>query len=196
VGAHVPELDVLIDFTEQARIITETAHQKSTIWRIAALYTQTLKAGGTLLFCGNGGSCADAQHLATEYVVRFQRNREAYAALALGVDGPTLTATGNDFTFARVFSRPLEALGRANDLLTVLTTSGTSENVILAAQAASRKRLPVVAITGATGFAGPSNVNLKIPTTITAYIQVASMVVGHYLVDQVESLLTQREAAA
>ena len=96
----------------------------------------TVARGGTLFFCGNGGSAADAQHLATEYVVRYMRNRRAYPANALTTDSSLLTATGNDFGFDHIFSRQVEALAKTGDLLIIHSTSGNSPNVLRAAEAA------------------------------------------------------------
>ena len=96
----------------------------------------TVTAGGTLFFCGNGGSAADAQHLATEYVVRYMRNRRAYPAIALTTDTSLLTAAGNDLGFDHIFARQVEALARPGDLLIIHSTSGNSPNVLRAAEAA------------------------------------------------------------
>src|SRR5690349_17415774 len=100
---------------------------------------ETVERGGTLFFCGNGGSAADAQHMATEYVVRYMRNRRAYPAVALTTDTSLLTATGNDFGFDYVFSRQVEALVKPGDPLIIHSTSGNSPNVLLAAKAARAK---------------------------------------------------------
>ena len=100
---------------------------------------RTVKGGGTLFFCGNGGSAADAQHLATEYVVRYMRDRRAYPAVALTTDTSLLTAAGNDFGFDHIFARQVEALARRGDLLIIHSTSGNSPNVLRAAEAARAK---------------------------------------------------------
>src|SRR3954466_7084961 len=103
------------------------------------LVRATVARSGTLFFCGNGGSAADAQHLATEYVVRYMRNRRAYPALALTTDTSLLTAAGNDFGFDHIFSRQIEAHAKRGDLLVIHSTSGNSPNVLLAAEAARAK---------------------------------------------------------
>ena len=105
----------------------------------AALVRNVLAHGGTLFFCGNGGSAADAQHIATEYVVRYMKNRRALPAIALTTDTSLLTAAGNDLGFDQVFARQVEALVRDGDLLVVHSTSGTSPNVVRAAEAARAK---------------------------------------------------------
>jgi D-sedoheptulose 7-phosphate isomerase len=118
--------------------------------RAGTMMRDALRGGGTLFFCGNGGSAADAQHLATEYVVRYMKNRRALPAVALTTDTSLITATGNDFGFEEVFSRQVEALVGARDLLIIHSTSGNSPNVIKAAEAAKRKGAPVVAFSSVT----------------------------------------------
>src|SRR5689334_4872025 len=104
--------------------------------RALAMVQETVQRHGTLFFCGNGGSAADAQHMATEYVVRYMRNRRAYPAVALTTDTSLLTAAGNDIGFEQVFARQVEALARRGDLLIIHSTSGNSPNVLRAAEAA------------------------------------------------------------
>src|SRR3954466_617101 len=117
------------------------------------LVEDTVRAGGTLFFCGNGGSAADAQHMATEYVVRYMRNRRAYPAVALTTDTSLLTAAGNDFGFEHVFARQIEALAKPGDLLIIHSTSGSSPNVLRAAEAARAKGVPVLALLARDGGA-------------------------------------------
>ena len=121
--------------------------------RALAMVRETVRAGGTLFFCGNGGSAADAQHMATEYVVRYMRNRRAYPAIALTTDTSLLTAAGNDFGFEHVFSRQVEALARPGDLLIIHSTSGNSPNVLRAAEAAREKGVTVLAFSARDGGA-------------------------------------------
>ena len=112
-----------------------------------------LRRGGTLFFCGNGGSAADAQHLATEYVVRYMKNRRALPAIALTTDTSLITAAGNDFGFDEIFARQVEALVTARDLLIIHSTSGNSPNVLKAAEAAQRKGAKVLAFSSRDGGA-------------------------------------------
>ena len=121
--------------------------------RALRLVRGTVSAGGTLFFCGNGGSAADAQHLATEYVVRYMRNRRAYPAIALTTDTSLLTAAGNDFGFDHIFARQVEALARPGDLLIIHSTSGNSPNVLRAAEAARAKGVKVLAFSARDGGA-------------------------------------------
>jgi D-sedoheptulose 7-phosphate isomerase len=159
--------------------------------RIAELAATTLSAGGKLLFCGNGGSAADAQHLATEYVVRFRRDRAPLAALALTTDTSLLTAAGNDHGFERVFERQVRALGRAGDLLFLHTTSGRSPNLIRAAEAAREGGLTTVGILARGGgdLARCVDRALVLPTDDGARAQELQLAVGHIICGLVEERL-------
>ena len=121
------------------------------IAQAATLVRSVLAGGGTLFFCGNGGSAADAQHIATEYVVRYMRNRRPLPAIALTTDTSLLTAAGNDFGFDQVFARQVEALVKPPDLLVIHSTSGNSPNVIKAAEAARAKGAKVLVLSARDG---------------------------------------------
>jgi D-sedoheptulose 7-phosphate isomerase len=140
-------------------------------------------SGGKLFFCGNGGSAADSQHLAAEFVVRFSTNRKALPAIALTTDSSILTAHPNDFEFETVFSRQIEALCRPEDMVFGLSTSGNSKNVVHAIQAARKLGAYTVALTGETGgvLSSLADLCLKMPSSETARIQEAHMIIGHYL---------------
>jgi D-sedoheptulose 7-phosphate isomerase len=157
----------------------------------ATLVRDTVRAGRTLYFCGNGGSAADAQHLATEYVVRYRRNRRAYPAVALTTDTSLLTACGNDFGFDHVFARQVEALCRPGDLLVIHSTSGNSPNVLLAARAAREAGAKVLALSARDGGAlrELADVNVIIPTDRTDRAQELHLCVGHLICDLVEAEL-------
>lgn len=149
---------------------------------------QALRAGNKLLFIGNGGSAADAQHLAAELVVRFKLTRRGLPALALTVDSSALTAIGNDFGFDQLFSRQVEALGVAGDVLIALTTSGNSENVLKAVSVAQAMGIQVVAMTGASGgkIATMADMCLRMPSDDTPRIQEVHTLLGHMLCDLLE----------
>src|SRR5215211_5859891 len=132
----------LLELSELARASAERIGPD--IERAAEMVRDTVSAGKTLFFCGNGGSAADAQHLATEYVVRYMRNRRAYPAVALTTDTSLLTAAGNDLGFENVFARQVEALAKPGDLLIIHSTSGSSPNVLRAAEAAHEKGVRVL----------------------------------------------------
>ena len=159
------------------------------IARAALLVRDTLRGGGTLFFCGNGGSAADAQHLATEYVVRYMRKRRALAAVALTTDSSLLTAAGNDLGFEHVFERQVEALVKANDLLVVHSTSGNSPNVILAARAARAKGARVLALSANDGGELRANADhtIVIPTARTDRAQEIHMCVQHAICELIEA---------
>jgi D-sedoheptulose 7-phosphate isomerase len=149
---------------------------------------ETVKRGGTLFFCGNGGSAADAQHLATEYVVRYMRNRRAYPAVALTTDTSLLTAAANDFGFEHVFARQIEALAGSEDLLIIHSTSGNSPNVLRAAEAARARGLKVLAFSARDGGAlrALADVSVVIPTTRTDRAQELHLCIEHLICEMVE----------
>src|SRR5687768_1356104 len=130
------------------RVIAELS---PSLERALAMVRDTVKGGGTLLFCGNGGSAADAQHLATEYVVRYMKHRRAYPAIALTTDTSLLTAAGNDLGFDEIFARQVEALAKPVDLLIIHSTSGNSPNVLRAAEAARAKGVAVLSFSARNG---------------------------------------------
>ena len=155
---------------------------------VAGRCLETLRGGGKLIFCGNGGSAADAQHLAAEYVVRFVRARRPLAALALTTDTSVLTAAGNDFGFESVFARQVEALARPGDLLILHSTSGESENLLAAADAARAVGVASVGLLAKGGGRLRSRVDLAlvVPTDVTARAQELHLAIGHLVCDLVE----------
>ncbi len=157
----------------------------------ATLVRDTVRGGGTLYFCGNGGSAADAQHMATEYVVRYRRNRRAYPAVALTTDTSLLTACGNDFGFDEVFARQVEAFCRPGDLLIIHSTSGNSPNVLRAAEAARAAGVRVLAFSARDGGAlrALADHNVVIPTDRTDRAQELHLCVEHLICDLVEAEL-------
>ena len=159
--------------------------------RAAEMVEATVARGGTLFFCGNGGSAADAQHLATEYVVRYTRNRAAYPAVALTTDTSLITATGNDFGFDHIFERQVQALCRPGDLLIIHSTSGNSPNVVLAATAARAKGVQVLAFSARDGGAlrDAADHSVIIPTTRTDRAQELHLAIEHAICDLIEATL-------
>lgn len=172
-----------------AETATRTAETLSgDIAAIAELAAATIRSGGKLLFCGNGGSAADAQHLATEYVVRFRTDRPALPAIALTTDTSLLTAASNDYGFAQVFARQVLALGRAGDVLFLHSTSGDSENLIVAARAAKQVGIQTVALLARGGGRLKTEVDhaLVIPTEDGAHAQELHLAIGHIICALVE----------
>jgi len=166
-----------------------TRDQAPLLATIAERYVQVLRSGGKLMFAGNGGSAADAQHLATEYVVRFRGDRRALAAIALTTDGSLLTAAGNDLGFEQVFARQVEGLGRPGDLLILHTTSGRSPNLLAAAVAARSGGIGVVAMVGRGGspLADLADLVFVVGTDTPHLAQEIQMSVEHLLVIEVEA---------
>jgi D-sedoheptulose 7-phosphate isomerase len=159
--------------------------------KIAARYSEALLAGGTLFFCGNGGSAADAQHVAAEYVVRYARRRRGLAAQALTTDSSILTAAGNDLAFDQIFARQVEALCRPADLLILHSTSGRSPNLIAAARCARDAGIGTVAFLGKGGgaLAGMVDLSLVVPSDDTSMTQLIHMALEHVIVELVETEL-------
>jgi D-sedoheptulose 7-phosphate isomerase len=153
------------------------------------LVRETLAAGGTLYFVGNGGSAADAQHIATEYTIRYLRARRPLRAVALTTDTSALTAAGNDFSFDEIFSRQVEALGRPGDLLMVHTTSGNSPNCLRAIEAARASGMKSVALTARDGGAvkGAADLCLIVPTQRTDRAQEIHLAIQHAICDAIDA---------
>jgi D-sedoheptulose 7-phosphate isomerase len=155
---------------------------------------QCVNAGSKILACGNGGSAADAQHFAAELVGRFERERQELGAIALTTDSSILTAVGNDYGYDEIFSKQVNALGKTGDILLAISTSGNSKNVIKAIEAAKKKGITVISLTGKDGglmakLMGPEDINLCVPSERTARIQETHLLVLHCLCDGIDYLL-------
>ena len=174
-----------------ARMAQATKALSERVAALAGRYASVLRKGGTLFFCGNGGSAADAQHMAAEYVVRYAADRRPLAALALTTDSSILTACGNDLGFEQIFARQIEALCGPNDLLVLHSTSGRSPNLLAAARAARQVGVPTVAFLGKGGgtLAGLVDEALIIPSDQTSYVQLMHVALEHLIVESVESEL-------
>ena len=174
-----------------ARLASASKTLSEQVATIAARYAAVLRKGGTLYFCGNGGSAADAQHLAAEYVVRYTRNRRAFAAVALTTDTSVLTAAGNDLGFEQIFARQVEALCGPDDLLILHSTSGRSPNLLAAAEAARRRTVATIGFLGQGGgpLAAKVDEAVLVPSSITSQIQVMQLALQHLIVEIVEEEL-------
>jgi D-sedoheptulose 7-phosphate isomerase len=172
-------------------------HLDAQLAKAADLIEQCLRGGNKLLVCGNGGSAADASHFATEFVVRFMKDRPAYPAICLAGDGGLLTAAGNDYGFDEIFARQVAAFGLAGDLLICLTTSGKSRNVERALEEAKARKLKTIAFLGRDGGStiGMADVDLLVRGDLTARIQEAHQLLLHVLCETVESRLVLRGKA-
>lgn len=181
------------ELTALAELAGRVAGQSEGIARLAQRYAAVLRQGGTLFFAGNGGSAADAQHIATEYVVRYRAARRALAAMALTTDTSLLTAAGNDLGFADVFARQVEALSRPGDLLVLHSTSGDSENLVRAARVAKTQRVTTIAFLGKGGGRLRQEVDeaFVVPSDETSHIQELHLAIEHIIVGLVENALAE-----
>ena len=160
------------------------------ISQLAEKSAAALRAGGKIVFFGNGGSAADALHLAAELVVRLRAERKGLAALALTTNPSVLTAAGNDYGFERIFSRQIESLVAANDILVALSTSGDSPNILRGVEAGRARAAYLVAFTGETGgaLAGKVDLLLNVPSRDAQRIQEAHITIGHIVCSLIEQL--------
>lgn len=173
---------------EAAEALARAAGLAGQVEQLAQVCLETLSRGGKVAFCGNGGSAAEAQHLAAELSVRFRRERRALASLALTADGVALTATGNDYAFREVFARQVEALLAPGDVLILLTTSGRSENLLAAARAARRRGVRTYAFTGPGGGPLAAEVDGFVAADAqgTAHVQEVHLALGHALCELID----------
>ena len=157
--------------------------------KISQACIRCLENGGTLFFFGNGGSAADSQHVAAEFIGRFQKERRALAAMALTTDTSILTCLANDYSFEIVFARQLEALGKKGDIAFGLSTSGKSLNVLKAFEAAKAAGITTVAFTGGNGglLAAAADLSVIVPSTVTARIQETHITLFHAICEVVEN---------
>jgi D-sedoheptulose 7-phosphate isomerase len=179
-------------------VIASLRDQQSVLERIAEGMTQAVLTGKKVLWCGNGGSAADSQHLAAELMGRFRRERCALPSIALTTDTSVLTAVGNDYGYERVFQRQVEALCTKGDVLVGISTSGSSKNVCAALHTARQIGAFTVAFTGQSGgeMTGIADVSLRIASKDTARIQEGHILCGHMLCDWVERSVCQRQSEA
>lgn len=180
------------NFARSAAVKTATlAALGPELRRAAEIMIACYRAGGKAIFCGNGGSAADAQHLAAEFVGRYLVERRPLPALALHANTSALTAIGNDYGYEQVFARPLEALARPGDVLVALSTSGNSPSIVAAARKARDLGLTTIALTGAGGgqMASWASILLAVPSTETPRIQENHILIGHCLCQAVEQAL-------
>jgi D-sedoheptulose 7-phosphate isomerase len=158
---------------------------------------KSLKKGGKIFFCGNGGSAADAQHLAAELLIRLRPkvNRNPIPAISLCMDSSTLTACGNDYSFEKIFSRPFEALVNKNDILVIISTSGNSKNIIEILKVAKKKKILSVGFLGQSGGLAKKycNIKLLVNSPVVARVQESHIFLGHYILETVENLFLKNK---
>ena len=184
--------------SDHIEVIQTILSQQEILKRIAEQMTRAVFAGNKVLWCGNGGSAADSQHMAAEQMGRFRRERRGIASIALTTDTSVLTAIGNDYGYERVFARQVEALCAKGDVVVGLSTSGNSKNVCAALETAQQLGAFTVALTGAGGgaLASIADIALAIASKDTARIQEGHNLCEHMLCDWVEQSVCEREQAA
>ncbi|OGQ98388.1 MAG: hypothetical protein A2284_06630 [Deltaproteobacteria bacterium RIFOXYA12_FULL_61_11] len=181
--------EALLQRIELQRALHAADTFKATLRKAVGQVVTVLRRGGTVFTCGNGGSAADANHLAAELAVRFSRDRSALAALSLCANPSLLTAVANDLAFEAIFSRQVEALGHPGDLLVAFSTSGGSPNILQALRAARQRGLETLGLTGAAHpakFAELCSILLVVPSAETALVQEGHLTTYHLLCDLVE----------
>ena len=168
-----------------------TKKNNALVIKFAEMVVKSFKANGKLRLCGNGGSAADAQHIAAEFINRFEIERPPLPALALTTDTSNLTSIGNDYSFDQIFSKQVRALGRKGDVLLGLSTSGNSANVIKAVETARTMGIKTVVLTGKDGgkLAGAADLNINVEATRTARIQEVHTTICHILCELVDHML-------
>jgi D-sedoheptulose 7-phosphate isomerase len=168
--------------------------QQATMISIADIFCDAIGKGAKLMFMGNGGSAADAQHLAAEFVGRFKKNRSPWAALALTTNTSTITAIGNDFGFENIFVRQIEALGKPGDVVIGISTSGDSQNVLLGVEKAKQLKMKTIGFLGKDGGSLKRMVDtaLLISSSDTPRVQEMHILAGHILCEIVEQKITDR----
>jgi D-sedoheptulose 7-phosphate isomerase len=176
--------------TEAGEVLLSSVELSGQIAEIAQVAIKSLKSGGTVFWCGNGGSAADSQHLAAELIGRYKLERKAISSIALTTDSSILTAISNDFGFEFVFSRQLEGLAREGDVLVALTTSGNSESILNAVQKAKELKVSTVLFTSINYTGNQGDFVLKVGSTKTEQIQHAHIAIGHVICELIESSLS------
>lgn len=185
------------ELLESARVVGLAARLlKHDLDKLASRILECLNAGGKLVLLGNGGSAADAMHIAAEFVVRFRRERQALPAMALTCDGAVLTAIGNDYSFDEVFARQVSAVAQRNDMVIAFSTSGRSRNVLQALRAARAMGITTVALTGnnANDCASLADMLIEVPAMATARIQEVHMAIAHAVCEAVDTVLLQEQS--
>jgi D-sedoheptulose 7-phosphate isomerase len=177
---------------EHIQVIEQLRTLEADINKAAELIANTFKQGNKILLCGNGGSAADAQHIAAEFMVRYKAERIPLPAIALTTDTSILTAHANDYEFETVFSRQIMALAQKGDCLIAVSTSGNSKNIINAVISAKKNQCKTIALTGMTGgfLKSISDLCICVPSDITARTQESHILIGHFICESVDKKFT------
>ncbi len=179
---------------DHIRVAEQVLLQSTNIEALARLCSDVILGGGKILLAGNGGSAADAQHLAAELTGRFEMERAALPALALTTDTSAITAIGNDYGFNEIFARQVAALGQDGDVLIVISTSGNSPNLVRAVEVAHTRGVKTIGFLGNTGgvLGEMTNMSFVVPSTVTARIQEMHILIGHILCGYIEKNINQQ----
>ena len=179
---------LLANISEHCSVVQNLHKLNDEIVKVGKLASETLRSGGKILFCGNGGSAADSQHLAAELTGRFLKDRPPYAAIALSTDTSALTCIGNDYSFSEIFARQVTGLGRKNDVLIAISTSGKSANVVRAVEEARKLEIHTVGLLGRDGgrLSELCSYNIVVPSYDTARIQECHILIGHTICQLIE----------
>lgn len=182
----------IVDYIDQSIATKEKLKKQVPLFeKTADTITQSFLSGGKLILFGNGGSAGDAQHIAAEFIGKYGFQRRSLPAIALTTNTSSLTALGNDFGFEKIFSRQIEGLASINDVIIAISTSGNSANVIEAIKLAKKNKIKTIGMTGRSGGQMTPLIDLliKVPSSNTQHIQESHIMIGHILVDLVESRL-------
>tara|TARA_Y100000816_G_C25938521_1_gene489488 strand:- start:16 stop:570 length:555 start_codon:yes stop_codon:yes gene_type:complete len=179
----------LIEISENFRVLSNSVNE---ITKASDQMIETLKSGNKIMFCGNGGSASDAQHLAAELIGRYKKDRKPLSGVALTTDTSILTAIGNDFSFDEIFSRQVEAIGLPGDILYAISTSGKSKNIVNAVKVARKKDIKVIGVTGEkpNSFEGICDIIINVPSNESDRIQEMHIAIGQIICEILESKLT------
>jgi len=176
---------------EYSDCLTKLKDNKTILFKIVDQINTCFKLGGKILFIGNGGSAADSQHLAAEFVGRYKRNRLPLPAIALTADTSVLTAIGNDMGYEKIFERQVRAIAKENDILFAISTSGESANIIEAVKAGNEMGIYSISLTGVkdNSLSKISNISMDVPATPVNHVQEMHILVGHFICEMVENSL-------
>ena len=193
------DLQVNQHFDEHLLVLKDSCEDlKEKIIQASQIISQTLSQEGTIYWIGNGGSCADAQHLAAEFTGKFQDHRKSLNSISLTADTSVLTCIANDYSYSEIFSRQIEGVANRKDLIVVISTSGNSQNLIKALKTSNRLKIKTLAILGKDGGECKSlaDFSLVVPSKSTARIQEIQILIGHIMVDLVEKILNLKNVKA
>lgn len=183
-------------YIESARLALDSI-DIAVVQQASDLCIECVRSGGTIFFCGNGGSAVDSQHLAGELVGRFRKERRPISAVAITANPAIITAIANDYDFSEIFSRQIEALGRPGDVLVAISTSGNSTNVLKAVETARSRSMRTIGFTGKAecALSGMSDICIRVSSEETSHIQEALLVAGHAICDAVEKAVVLSESS-